>query len=210
MRVYNKEMSKWNSLPSDEILSKTAEAIKENGIDVVIVNSKDDAKKKVLELIPKGSEVMTMTSATLDAIGIPAEINESGSYDSIRNKLNLMDRKTQGTEMQKLGAAPEYVIGSVHAVTQDGKIMIASNTGSQLSAYVYGSSHVIWVVGAQKVVKDSDEAIRRIYEYVLPLEDARMRKAMGIGSNVSKLLIINKEVKPGRITLILVKEVLGF
>lgn len=204
-------MSKWNTLPSDDVLSKTAEALKENGIDVVIVNSKDDAKKKVLELIPKGSEVMTMTSATLDAIGIPPEINESGNYDSIRNKLNSMDRKIQGTEMQKLGAAPQYVVGSINAVTQDGKVLMASNTGSQLSAYVYGSSHVIWVVGGQKIVKNMDEGTKRIYEYVLPLESKRVQTAYGMPySSVNKLLILNKEVRPGRITLILVKEVLGF
>lgn len=201
---------KWKEILDDETLQETAASLKENGIETFIVQNSAEAKKKVLELVPKGAEVFTMTSETLNAIGILPEINESGSYDSIRNKLNSMDRKTQGREMQKLGAAPDYAVGSVHAVTSDGKVLIASNTGSQLAAYVYGSQHVIWVVGAQKVVKDLDEAMKRIYEYVLPLEDARMRKAMGIGSNVSKLLIVNKEFRPGRITLILVKEFLGF
>ncbi|MBI3342389.1 LUD domain-containing protein, partial [Candidatus Curtissbacteria bacterium] len=114
-------------------------------------------------------------------------------------------------EMQKLGAAPKWSVGSVNAVTEDGKVLIASNTGSQLSGYVYGSQHVVFVVGAQKLVKNLDVAMERIYEYVLPLESERAKKAYGMpGSFVSKLLIINKEVRPGRVRLIFIKEALGF
>ena len=116
--------------------------------------------------------------------------------------------------MQKIGAAPEWTLGSVHAVTEDGKVVIASNTGSQLAAYAYGAPHVIWVVGTQKLVSNLDDAMKRIYDYVLPLETIRFRKAYNqpetAHSNVSKLLIINKEVNPKRITIIFVKEKLGF
>ncbi len=203
-------MKKWTEIPDQKIIDKTIAALKVNGIDAFFVENREEAKRKVLELIPKGAEVMTMTSVTLDSIGIPKEINESGNYDSVRNKLNSMDRKTQGRKMQALGASPEWTLGSVHAVTQDGKILVASNTGSQLSAYVYGSDHVIWVIGAQKIVKDFDMAMTRLYEHTLPLESERLKKIYGVPSNVSKLLIINKEVKPGRITAVIVKEVLGF
>jgi hypothetical protein len=122
-----------------------------------------------------------------------------------------MNRSTQSLEMQKLGAAPEWTIGSVHAITEDGQVVIASNTGSQLAAYAYGSPHVILVVGAQKIVNNLDDAMKRIYEYVLPLESERLRKAIGAPrSNVSKLLIINKEITVGRLTVIFVEEKLGF
>ena len=121
-----------------------------------------------------------------------------------------MDRKTQTREMQQLGTAPEYAIGSIHAVTQDGHIMLASRTGSQMPAYAYGSSHVIWVVGAQKIVTDVDEAKKRIYEYCLPLESERAHKAYGVpGSEVSRLLLINDDI-PERTTIIFLKEVIGF
>ena len=123
-----------------------------------------------------------------------------------------MNRETQGAEMLKIGAAPQWSVGSVHAVTEEGHIFIASNTGSQLPAYASGASNVIWVVGVQKIVKNNDKALKRIYEYVLPLESDRLNKAYNLtmGSNVSKLLIINKEVKQGRATLIFVGEKLGF
>jgi len=203
-------MKNWTELPDQKTLEKTSKSLKANGIEVWIVENGEEAKKKVLELLPKGASIMTMTSATLNSINILPEINESGNYDSVRNKLNSMNRKTSGREMQVLGSAPEWTIGSVHAVTQDGKVLIASNTGSQLSAYVYGGDHVIWVIGAQKIVKDFNAGIKRIYEHTLLLESERMKKLYGVPSNVSKLLVINKEIKPGRITAIIVKEVLGF
>lgn len=203
-------MNQWTKLADSKSIKKTIAALKENGIEAVVVNTGEEAKQKVLELIPKGSEVMTVSSVTLQEIGVDSEINESGRFHSLRNKIYSMDYKTQRQEMSRLGAAPDFVVGSVHAVTQDGHVLIASASGSQLPAYVYGAGSVIWVVGAQKIVKDTSEGIKRIYEYVLPLEDERARKAYGVGSGVHKLLILNQEKTVGRITLILVKEKLGF
>lgn len=200
----------WDTLTSDQSINNAVENLKKAGIEAIAVENGEEARKKVLEMLPEGAEVFAMTSRTLDTIGLPEEINESGKYNAVRPKLMKMDRKTQGVEMQKLGAAPQWTVGSVHAVTEDGKVLIASNTGSQLSAYVYGASHVIWVVGTQKIVKTLDEGTKRIYEYVLPLESERLKKVYGVPSNVSKLLIINKEIIPGRVTLIFVKEKLGF
>jgi hypothetical protein len=201
---------KWDQLADESSIKKTVESLRANGMDAVVVENSKQAKEKVLEMMPSGAEVMNMTSMTLDATSISNEIMESGKFNSARKTLASMDGKTQSLQMQKLGAAPEWVVGSVHAVTEDGKAIIVSATGSQLPAYAYGSSKVIWVVGTQKIVKNLDEALKRIYEYVFPLEDARARKAYGIGSGVNKMLIINKEVTPGRIAMILVKEKLGF
>lgn len=204
----------WDSLANDESLKKTVDALKNNGITAHIVDSAEDAKKKVLDLVPKKAEVMQMTSVTLDTIGITEPINDSGDYVSLRNKLSKLDRTKDHLEMQRIGASPEWTLGSVHAVTEDGKVVIASNTGSQLPAYAYGSSHVIWVVGTQKIVSNLDDAMTRIYDYILPLETKRARKAYNLpdtfDSNVSKLLIVNKEVNPERLTIIFVKEKLGF
>lgn len=204
-------MAKWDILASEKTVQNTMKALKQNGIETIVVDSGKEANEKVLDIIPRGSEVMTMTSVTLDTIGLSEEINKAdGKFKPVRDKLYAMDRKTQTRQMNRLGAAPEFVIGSVHAVTEDGHVLIASNTGSQLPAYVYGALHVVWVVGIQKIVKNTDEGIKRIYEYVFPLEDKRARAAYGVGSGVNKLLILNKEVAPGRITMILVKEKLGF
>lgn len=204
-------MKPWDHLADDSSIEKTIHSLKQNGVDASVVTTGAEAKEKVISLVPAGAEIMTMSSVTLDTSGLTQEINGSGRYQPVRDKLYAMDRETQRVAMLKLGAAPEWTVGSVHAVTQDGHILIASNTGSQLPAYAYASAHVIWIVGIQKIVVNVDEGLRRIDEYVLPLESKRAHEAYGVpGSAVNKLLIINKEVVPGRLTVILVKEKLGF
>lgn len=201
----------YTQLASTETIEKTITALKTNGIDAYFVENGDEAKKKLAELIPAGASIMDMTSMTLDTVSIATEINESGRYDSVRKKLMSMDQKTQGGEMRKLGAAPDIVVGSVHAVTEDGTVMIASATGSQLPAYAYGASKVIWIVGVQKIVKDREDGFRRVYEHTLPLESERAKKAYGVpGSSVNKMLIVNKEAQPGRIAIVFVNQALGF
>ena len=206
----NEVNERFGVLADQARIDKTVAALAENGVEATVVADGAAAKQKLRELIPEGVEIMNMTSMTLETIDAAKEINESGRYDSARNRLTEMDRAAQADEMRKLGAAPQWAVGSVHAVTEDGKVFIASATGSQLPAYAYGSGKVVWVVGAQKLVKDFNEAIERLYEYSFPLEDARARRAYGIGSGVHKILIINKEVRPDRITMIIVKEKLGF
>ncbi len=200
----------WDTLASEKSIQKTIEALKVNGISALVVENGEEAKEKVLELIPKSAQVMTMSSVTLEKIGLTKELNESAKYDSVKKKLASLDRNTQGAEMRKLGAAPDYAIGSVHAVTENGEVIIASNSGSQLPAYVFGAGKVIWVVSTKKIVKNKEEGMKRIEDYSLPLESERAKKAYGMGSNISKVLIVNREFMKERITLILVKEDLGF
>lgn len=198
-------------MPSKDSVNKAVESLTKNGMTVHVVENSEKAKELVLSLIPKGSPVMTMTSETLRELGIEQVVNEGGDYISLKTKLYSMDRATQSHEMQSMGAAPEYAIGSVHAVTENGEVIIASNTGSQLPAYAYGAEHVIWVVGAQKIVSSLELGLKRLKDYVLPLESERARKAYGVpGSNISKMLIVNREVNPGRVNIVIVNEVLGF
>lgn len=205
-----KPNERYGKLANEETIQKTVNALRSNNFKVEVVENGEEAKKKVLEFVPAEAEVFTMTSQTLEAIGVDKEINESGKYNAVRAKLFAMDRNTQAREMAKLGAVPDWIVASVHAVTEDGHLLIASNTGSQLSAEAYAGGKVVFVVGCQKIVKDTKEGIKRIYEYSLPLEDERARKVYGMPSAVNKILIINKEVMPERITVILVKEKLGF
>lgn len=202
----------YNALSERSKIEQARKSLEANNINTILARNKNDVSKIVKSLIPKGSEVMTATSTTLDQLEISSFINEGSYYQSVKSKLKSLDRIKDGLVMQKLGAAPEYVIGSVHAVTEDGKVVIASGSGSQLPAYSYGASNVVWVVSTKKIVKNLDEAIERIYKHVLPLEDIRMKEVYGpeSGSNVNKLMIINKELNPNRITLIFVNEDLGF
>lgn len=197
-------------LPSEEQIQRTAQALEKNNIHVLIAEDGAEAKRMFFELIPEGSEVFLGSSVTLEQLGIKDQIDSSGKYDALRPKMGSMDRATQGREIRKLGAGPDYAAGSVHALTEDGSVLIASNTGSQLGPYAFGAGKVIWVVGAQKLVKDLEEGMRRLQEYTIPLEDVHMQQLYNLHTNLSKLLIVNKEVRPGRITMIIVKEELGY
>jgi hypothetical protein len=199
----------FSKLASDEQIERAAQALEANGIHTLVAENGEEAEKMVFDLLPEGAEVFTATSQTLEKLGILAKMEKLARYDSVRAKLSKMDDNTQHREMVKLGATPEYILGSVHAVTEDGRALIASMSGSQLAPYAAAAAKVIWVVGAQKVVKDFDEGMRRIEEYAFPLEDHRVLQ-YGIHSGVNKVLIVNKEIIPGRITLIIVKERLGF
>jgi hypothetical protein len=194
----------------EERIQRAASALRANNIDAIVVDTGADAKREVLQRIPDGAEVHTGASKTLQQAGIVAELEASPKITWLRTQLLSMDRATQGREIRKLGAAPDVMLGSVSAVTEDGRLVTASNSGSQLGPYAAGAGTLILVIGAQKIVKDLDEALRRIYEHALPLESERLRGAMGVDSYVSKILITNRDARPGRTTAIIVREPLGF
>ncbi len=207
-------MNDWSTPAAKAAIDKTIAALAANGIEAELVANVAQARARVVALVPAGAEVFTQVSMTLEATGIATELNGSGRYASVRNTLNGMNPQGQGREMRRLGAAPDVTVGSVHAVTQTGTVIVASLTGSQLPGYAYGAGTVIWVVGAQKIVKDVEEGMRRITEHVVGLESVRARKAYGLPDSFStfpsKVLLFNREVQPGRVKMIIVNESLGF
>jgi L-lactate utilization protein LutC len=201
---------RFSRLANDAQIQRVARALEARGIRAFIAANGEEARAKVLELLPEGAEVFLGSSTTLKELGLNEIIDNANRLNSVRARLAKMDRNTQGREMVKMGAVPEYIIGSVQAVTEDGSVVIASNTGSQLAPYAASAARVIWVVGAQKIVLTLEDGFKRVYQYALPLEDARLMQASGVHSSVNKLLIVHREVIPGRSTMILVKEKLGF
>jgi hypothetical protein len=197
-------------LATDDQIERTSKALEANGIHTLIAENGAEAKRLFFELVPDGAEVFLGASVTLEKLGIKDEIDQSGRFNALRPKMFAMNRETQGREIRKLGSAPDYAAGSVHAVTEDGHILIASNTGSQLGPYASGAGRVIWVAGAQKIVKDLNEGLRRIQKYILPLEEEHMQELYKASTAVNKVLIVNREFRPNRITMIIVKEEIGF
>ena len=201
---------RWGTRANDVRVKRTMAALEANGITVLRAPDAASAKRIVLGLIPDASPVHQGASQTLDVLGITYEIEKSGRYAALRPRIWGMDRKTEGDEIRRLGAAPDVMLGSVHAVTETGSLVAASMSGSQLGPYVSGAGRVIFVVGTQKIVPDLEEGLLRVNEYAYRLEDARAQAAYGVRSAVNKVLIINREITPGRITVVLVDEVLGF
>ncbi len=201
---------RWGTRADDVRVKRAMAALQANGITVLRASDAAAAKRFVLDLIPVASPVHQGASQTLDRLGITYEIEKSGRYAALRPRIWSMDRDTEADEIRRLGAAPDVMLGSVHAVTETGSLLAASMSGSQLGPYVSGAGRVILVVGTQKIVHDIEEGLLRINEYAWRLEDARAQAAYGIHSAVNKVVIINREITPGRITVVLVDEVLGF
>ncbi len=186
---------RYAALASEASVQTTARRLNENGMTAHLVDSGADASRLALGLIPDDAEVFTATSQTLEEIGLTAEIDASTRLRSVRSVLKQMDMATQWHEMRVLGARPDVIVGSVHAITEQGEVVVASASGSQLGPYASGAGKVIWVVGTQKIVPSLDEAMRRIREYALPLEDERAQLAYGQGSFIGKELIGERKGK---------------
>jgi hypothetical protein len=197
-------------LASDEQIITTQTALNAHNIQTNVVNTGDEARQYVLSLIPEDAEVHQSASHTLEQIGLTAVIEQSGRYHAIRPQIRKLDRATQGREIRKLSSSPDVMLGSVHAVTAQGQVLVASGGGSQIGPYASGAGTVIWVIGAQKLVLSLEEGLQRLHEHSYVLKDERMRTAMDRGAQLNQILIISGSLQPNRFKLVIVKEHLGF
>lgn len=194
--------------PTDRI-ERVAAALERHNIEAIVVATAAEARDRVLAMVPLGAEVHWGKSATLDAIGVTEELLAEGRYDPVRPRYQAMDRATQGREIRKLMAAPDFMLGSVQAITDDGALVMVSYSASQIGPIALSAGRVILVVGSQKIVADLDEGIRRAREHVLPYEDARLQEQLGVPTKLAKLLVVYEEPRPGRVTVVLVGEPVG-
>jgi hypothetical protein len=191
-------------------LEQAAAALRSRGFTAEVLDDAAAARIRVKDLIPEGASVLTGASETLRLSGIDADINTSGRYQAVKPQTLAMDRVTAAGDIRRMRAVPDVVVGSVAAVTETGSLVAASGTGSQLPAYAGGAAHAIWIVGAQKLVPDLPAALRRVEDHCLPLESARTQTAYGSPSAVNRLLVLNAELHPGRGTVLLLREAIGF
>ncbi len=204
--------SSFGDRADDATIERTAEGLRAKGYAVHVVEDGEEARSVILGILPEGAEVGQGASQTLELIGVTREIEESGRYDAVRKHTRSMDHSSaEGLRaMRKLGVGPDWYVNSAHAVTEDGTIVIASNTGSQLAPLAFGAGEVIFAIGSQKLVPDLATAFERIEEHILPLESERMQGLYGVDSEIKKLLVIRKEFRPSRFTVVIIKEPVGF
>jgi YkgG family uncharacterized protein len=192
----------------DEALSRAAKGLRERGLSVHVVDTVADARVLVRDLLPRDKAIFTSASETLRHSGLLADIDDGEEFISVRGRLADVDPKDIRRQIT-MGAAPEVVIGSVHAITEDGIMVVASATGSQFGPYAAGAEKAFWVVGGQKVVPDLDTAFRRVRTYTYPREHDRLRH-LGFESFIGRLLVLEREYDPTRGTVVLVREEIGF
>jgi LUD domain len=194
---------------SETALEALAARLRERNFEVLIVDGADAAREAVLERIPEGASVHSGKSKTLEDAGIFGALMESSRHDFIRKRTLKMDRQTQRDEIRRISSTPDVMLGSAHAVTEAGQIVITSASGSQIGPIASGAGRLILVIGSQKIVPDLDAAFRRIRDHVFPYEDARLREQLGVGTKITRTLILESDFMPGRTTIILVRKPLG-
>ena len=199
----------WNELASEEQLNNAVSALEDKGFGVIVAETAKEASEKILGMIPKGSVVMDNSSVTLETLGIKEAI-ESGDYISARKAIWAVNDKAERDAARKKYSIVDYGLGSANAITEQGELIIASNTGSQIPTYAFNAEKVIFAIGTHKIVRDIAEGLERIEKYVVPLEDEHMLKLYGMHTAQNKILVIRGENIPGRITVVLIKESVGF
>ena len=205
----------FNLLPDRDSLQRTIEAVRSRGINVFLLETKEPALAQIQSMIPAAATVMTGHSITLEQIGfVPFLMSKQNPWRNFKDEILAEKDPIKQLALRKQGTLADYFLGSVHAIAETGEIVIASATGSQLPAYCYSSTHVIWVAGAQKITPTLETAFRRVREYSLPLEDQRMKQVTGteVATVIGKLLVFEKEVPylHRSVNLVLINEVLGF
>jgi hypothetical protein len=200
-------------LPTQETVTKTIEALKERKIDAILVNTKAEALAKVIELVPKGASVNNGSSTTLQEIGLIDYLkgNEHG-WNNLKAAVAAETDPGKQAAARNAALFSDYYFGSLHAMTQDGEIVVASASGSQMPHWVFTSPNLVLVVSTMKIMPDLETALKRLREYVVPLEDKRMQSTGAPGTVLSKILIFEREPawSQRKITIIFVNEKLGF
>ncbi len=205
----NQTAERFTTAASEHTLQSVATALRERNMTPLIVDTPADARRVVLEMIPDGAEVHSGKSKTLEDAGLFSEFQDSGRYDFLRTRMFAMDRATQGREIRKLIAAPDYMVNSAQAITEDGVIVVASASASQIGPLASGAGRVIYVIGSQKIVPDVATAYTRILDHVFPYEDARVLEALGAHTILARVLLVEREWQADRTTVVLVREPVG-
>lgn len=202
----------YTNIPSDEVITKVAENLKSRNITPIIVDTKEQALEEIKKLIPAGGAVMNGSSTTLQEIGFIdyLKVGEHG-WNNVHEEILTKKDPVKQARLRKESVFTDYFLGSVHAITEVGQLLIASASGSQIPSYAFTSNNVIWVASANKIVADREAGFKRIEDYVFPLENKRVQGVGYPGSTIGRVLVFEREIMPNRhLTMILVKEQLGF
>lgn len=203
----------YDTQPSEDTLTRTVAALKERGVEAIVVNTKEEALAKIKEIVPAGVSIANGGSTTLQEIGYVDYLKEGQhGWNNLHEAVLTEQDPGKKEALRRESLLSDYYMGSVHAIAETGEMVVASASGSQLPHLTFTSKHLVLVAGAQKIVPTLDDALARLKDYVFPLEDARMKSTGAAGSLIAKVLIMAHEPAfMGRtIELILVKEKLGF
>jgi L-lactate utilization protein LutB len=197
-------------LPDEAAIARTVEALRARNIHVIVTNTGEEAHHALIQLLPEGAEICDSTSETLDAIGFTTYVRGNPRYTNLHDAYAAEPDLAKRNELRRRASIADYFIGSVQAIAETGEVFVASSTGSQLAPYAFAAKRVIWVVGVQKIAPTFDAAMQRVRGHTLARHDQWLADMGRAPTPIGKLGIIEHESQAGRITLILVKEMLGW
>ncbi len=206
-------MSKYAELVSSEVIITAKENLVKNGFLVEIVDTKTEALDKIKSMIPAGASVMNGSSTTLNQIGFVDYLKDgSHGWNNLHANILAETDKDKQAKLRKESVLSDFYLGSAHAVSETGEVLVASATGSQLPHLVFTSQNIILAVSTKKIAKDLNDAMNRIQEHVVPLEDERMKTVGYPGTVYSKLLVLKSEpaMMGRKFTILFINEDLGF
>ncbi|WP_231476490.1 lactate utilization protein [Methanoculleus sp. MH98A] len=205
------DVERWSRTPDEATLKKTAEAIEARNVRVVVVDTAEDALRAVVDLLPEGAEVMNGYSTTLIEIGYDRVLKENPKgWRDYHAAITAENDTGKRHALRRKSVAADYFLSGVQAITEAGEIVGCDKTGSRMGAWPHAAAHLILVSGTNKIVPTLDDALRRCREYALPLENRRAQHAYNTGSYIGKHVILDHEDTDGRITLVLIRERLGY
>lgn len=203
----------YTTLASQEQITETIKNLETHNINAFLVHTGSDALAKIKEMIPAGMSVMNGSSVTLETIGY-IDYLKSGQHgwNNLHAGILAQQDKAKQGELRKQAVLSDYYLGSVHALSETGEFLVASNTGSQLPHIVFTSKNLIFVVGAQKIVSSLEKGFQRLEEYVVPLEDKHMMEKYNAHTYPSKIVVFKREspTSDRTVTVIIVNEKLGY
>jgi L-lactate utilization protein LutB len=201
-------------------LAAVKRALEGNGISAVVVESGAEAREKVLEMIEPGASVGLGGSRTMAEIGL-LDALRSGKYKLIDQYAPGMSKEAV-MEARKAGTHADFFVAGSNAVTDDGKIVNVDGLGNRLAGFCFGPSRVIMVVGRNKIVENVEAAIWRVRNVAAPMNARRFGAQTPCVKTAhcsdcsspericNLTLIIEKQRQPGRMTVVLINQELGF
>ena len=191
-------------------IDRTVAGLQSRNVDAVVAENGEEARQILIDMIPDGAEVFKSTSETLDTIGYSDYIRETDRYRNLYKEISEETDRDRQRELRRLASVAEYYVGSVHAVAETGEVIVASGSGSQLGAYVYGAKYVIWVTGVQKICPTLDDALERVKGFSVERHHEWATSQGRPAAPLGKLMIFENEQNPDRVKMVLIKESLGW
>ena len=203
----------YNKLASKKSVEKTSAALNINGMEVIVVKTGADALEKIKELIPEGASIINGASKTLEQIGFVEYLkSEKHNWNNLHEEIIQEKDHAKQMTLRKRAVLSDYYLGSVHALAESGEFVVASNSGSQLPHIVFTSPNLIFVVSTKKIVPTLTDAMTRLEQHVVPLEDMNIMEKYKMHTMVSKIVIFKREnpMMGRKVRMILVNDNLGF